>query len=129
MAAGTPFSSGTTDDLDSAFVVAGTFSAARSRMTPLESYPGNKRSGAEQLGHDEHGESKTSGRLALIADRQTARRGRRFAAKVIGRVIGSHVGSLKGWRHTAAYVRYVTPSLMISSAHRARRIPWVVLLG
>jgi hypothetical protein len=76
-------------------VVTRTFSAARSRVTPLESYPGDKRSSAEQLGHDEHGESKTSGRLALIADRHAARRGRRFAVKVIGRAIGFHLVSLK----------------------------------
>ena len=60
----------------------------RARVTPLESYPGNKRSGAEQLGHDEHSESKTSGRLALIAGRHTAGRGSRFAVTVIGRASG-----------------------------------------
>jgi hypothetical protein len=85
-------------------VVTGTLSAARSRVTPLESYPGNKRSGAEKFGHDEHGESKTSGRLALIVGRRTARRGRWLAVTVIGPAIGFHLVSLQGWRHTAAYV-------------------------
>jgi hypothetical protein len=64
------------------------------RATPLESYPGNKRSGAEELGHDEQGESKLPGRLALIADRDIAWTRRRSAVKVIGRAIGFHLVSL-----------------------------------
>ena len=109
MAAETPISSRTMDDLDlmdSAFVVmvlSRGRSPLRARVTPLESYPGNKRSGAEQFGHDEHGESKTSDRLALIAGRHTPRRGRRFAVTVrSGHRFSSHL--LRGWRHTAAYV-------------------------
>jgi hypothetical protein len=123
------------DDLglmDSAFVVTvlsrRTFSAACSRANPLESYPGNKRSGAEELGHDEQGESKTPGRLALIADRHIARTRRRLAVKVIGRAIGFHLVSLHVGA-TSAYVRFVTPSLIIASGHRARGMPWVLLLG
>src|SRR5438552_4187469 len=76
-----------------------------------ESHQRYKRSGAEQLGHDEQAETETGGR--------------RFAVTVAGLGFGFHLSTpFKRLSPHRRHAGCVSPRLFISSAHRTRRSPW-----
>jgi hypothetical protein len=76
----------------------------------IENYQRYKRSGAEQLGHDEQAETETGGR--------------RFAAMVVGLGIGFHLISVREVVATLGVTRVRDPRLFTSSAIRTRGSPW-----